>query len=431
MARASGAAPGTRSATPGSDATITAKAFTVEPGKVGDATVQCPAGKRVVGGGVGQTGPTATLRFGVVQASGPVDETGQTKNTDSGDIARGWSASVFNRAGGMQREYRVYAICSSTSDATIEATRLSLADNVTGQATATCPAGRRALGGGVGLTDGTSPVFGTVQSTGPQDETGQAKSTESGDTARSWYALVYNYNGAHEYRVFALCSADSDATIEAKAFSVDSGQAGDAIAQCSPGKRALDGGVIAVDGPGYLASVQQSGPVDETGQTASTTSGDVARSWFVSLYAASKVGFRVFAICASDAPTPRPRPTVNARCASQKATIVGTAAPDTIKGTAGVDVIAGLGGNDTIAGLGGNDTICGGAGNDILVGGLGNDHLFGDAGEDDLSGGPGNDFLRGYTGNDDLVGGPGNDNLVGGPGVDKLSGGPGQNTLIQ
>ena len=431
---AASAAPTASRADSGSDATIVAKAFTVEPGKVGDATVSCPAGKRAVGGGVGQTGQT-TPQFGVVQASGPLDETGQTKNTDSGDIARSWSASVYSRATSVTRQYRVYAICSASSDATIEAKALSLADNADGRATTPCPAGSRVVGGGVGLVTRTGPVFGTVKHSGPVDETGAAVNTASGDIARSWETILYNYAGAHDYRVFAICSAASDATIVAKAFSVGDGQVGDAVAECPPGKRVLGGGVLAVAGS-LLGGIQQAGPVDETGATANTESGDVARSWFVSVYSpngGSTVEFRVFAICASGEPAPtmttKPTTQAKARCAGRQATIVGTAGPDNLAGTARADVIAGLGGNDTISGFGGNDTICGGGGNDRIFGGAGNDSLAGEAGNDSLDGEAGNDTLTGGTGNDTLTGGTGNDTLLGGPGVDRLTGGPGQNTV--
>ena len=395
---AAGAAPRASVAAPGSDATIAAKVFTVGTGQVGDATVDCPAGSRVVGGGVGQTGSTSPA-FGLVQASGPVDETGQTNTTESGDIARSWTVSVANKAGGPTREYRAYAICSKTSDATIAAKTLPLADNETNSANALCPAGKRAIGGGVGVTRRTTPLFGDVLQTGPVDETGQIKNTESGDVAKSWYALLYNYGGAHEYRVFALCSAGSDATIVAKPMPGEGGKVVDAVVPCAGGTRAVSGGVIPISGVGATRSVvQTSGPVDETGLTANTESADVARSWAVSVYNASTTGeFRAVAICLRETPA-----ATTARCAGKAATIVGTPAADTLRGTPGPDVIAGLGGNDTISGLGGDDTICGGAGNDTISGGTGNDTIFG---------------------------GAGNDILVGGPGLDRLDGGPGKNTV--
>ena len=158
-----------------------------------------------------------------------------------------------------------------------------------------------------------------------------------------------------------------------------------------------------------------SGPVNESGQTASTQTGDVARAWFAFVVNFDARGngdsrgtriFRTFVICTADA-----SPAGTARCAGKTATMTGTAGPDSLRGTPGPDVIAGLGGNDTISGLGGNDIVCGGGGNDTIAGGGGNDRLYGE------------------LGNDTLLGGPGNDTLVGGPGVDRLTGGPGSNVV--
>jgi Ca2+-binding RTX toxin-like protein len=219
------------------------------------------------------------------------------------------------------------------------------------------------------------------------------------------------------FQVVALCSAGSDATIESKRFTVEVcvGCGTGTLATCPPGKRALGGG-IGLIGSGF-GNLFQSQPVDETGEAITTESGDVPRSWsaFVNIFSTGgdSVEYRVSAICGSEAATstPTPKPVATARCAGLKATIVGTAGPNTLRGTPRADVIAGLGGNDTISGLGGNDVVCGGAGNDTIAGG------------------PGNDRLAGEAGNDSLNGGPGNDSLVGGPGLDRLVGGPGLNTL--
>jgi Ca2+-binding RTX toxin-like protein len=187
-----------------------------------------------------------------------------------------------------------------------------------------------------------------------------------------------------------------------------------AVVSCPAGKRVLGGGV-GVIGAKNFGRLFQSGPVDETGDVKNTLTGDVSRSWsaFVNQFTGGlgqNVEYRVSAICAADATATAPQAPVP-RCAGLKATIVGTAGPDTLQGTAGADVIAGLGGNDTITGLGGNDTVCGGSGNDSIAGGAGNDKLYGELGNDRLSGGPGNDIL------------------LGGPGVDSIAGGPGRNTV--
>jgi uncharacterized delta-60 repeat protein len=91
-------------------------------------------------------------------------------------------------------------------------------------------------------------------------------------------------------------------------------------------------------------------------------------------------------------------PAAEVRCGGRKATVVGSAGPDTLKGTKRRDVIAGLGGNDRILGLARADIVCGEAGNDTLRGGSGRDRLFGGPGKDLLDGGKGRDLLRGGSG---------------------------------
>lgn len=113
---------------------------------------------------------------------------------------------------------------------------------------------------------------------------------------------------------------------------------------------------------------------------------------------------------------------VAAPCAGKRATIAGTAGPDTLRGTAGDDVIAGRGGADVISGLGGDDVICGDAGADRISGGAGRDRILGGPGPDRLSGGPGRDVL---------AGGPGDDLLTGGGALDVITGGPGVNVIAQ
>ncbi len=408
--RAPAASAAHMAATPGSDATIQATTFTVQPGTVGDAIATCPDGERVVGGGVAPTDPSSSRSNGWVLQSGPVDETGRPATTETGDVARSWLASVFG-----QSEARVFAICSANSDATIVTGPVTDDPNSSlALGAATCPAGTRAVGGGVGATGAIVRTSFNVSLSGPVNDTGDTARTESGDVARSWVVAV---DSRTPYRVFALCSAGSDATLETKLFLSDVTEGTRATVQCPEGKRVLGGGIGATTTG--LSWTNLSGPLDETGEAATTESGDVARAWSASV---SQVGdtrvFRVSAICASD--EAKPKPAATARCAGKQVTILGTAGPDDLVGTRRADVIAGLGGSDTISGLGGNDTICGGGGND---------RIFGGAGNDSLAGGAGNDTLAGGAGNDTLVGGAGNDTLVGGPGFDRLDGGPGRNTV--
>ena len=449
VATVSSAAPNGAAAAPGSDATIEAKAFTVTQGKVDNASAICPAGKRAVGGGVGFAGETSPT-FGYIQQSGPVDETGSTTSTESGDVARGWSVSVFNNSGSARSDFRVFAVCSASSDATIVANPFTVEPRTVNSASVDCPAGKRAVGGGVHQPGATNPLFGWVQSSGPVDATGTTANTDSGDVAEGWYASVFNFGATErDFHVFAICSAGSDATIAAKVFSVAPGAVGDATVACPAGRRVVGGGV------GHPATttvphvyIQESAPVDVTGEVGNTDSGEVGRSWFASVYNPPEVGavtreFRAFAICAGEA-TATPKPTTTAPlptttappakpkayCAGNLATIVGTSGNNFLRGTGGRDVIAGLGGNDRIDGRGGNDLICGGPGNDRINAGAGNDYVLGEDGNDTINGGTGTDNIFGGAGNDNLIGGSGNDRLYGGAGNDTLRGQGGNDRLF-
>ena len=310
------ASPLARVAVPGSDATIQATTFTVPAGKVGDATATCPDGQRVVGGGVAPTAPSSARSNGLVLQSGPVGEAGRPATTETGDVARSWLASVFEPG-----EWRVFAICSATSDATIVTGPVTKDPNSSlALGAATCPTGTRAVGGGVGATGAIVRTSFNVSLSGPVFQ--DTARTESGRVAQSWVVAV---DSRTPYRVFALCSAGSDATLETKLFLSDVTEGTRATVQCPAGKRVLGGGIGATT-PG-LSWTNLSGPLDETDEAAKTESGDVARSWSASV---SEAGtdirvFRVSAICASDPPvdphaTPSRllKPPVNARCAGKQ-----------------------------------------------------------------------------------------------------------------
>jgi len=90
-----------------SDATIEATTFKVAHGQTGEEYAKCPSNKRALGGGVVQSGPLTGV---YVRTSGPLDETGITAQTQSGDTAREWYAAVRGRAGGPVT-FKVFAIC--------------------------------------------------------------------------------------------------------------------------------------------------------------------------------------------------------------------------------------------------------------------------------------------------------------------------------
>jgi hypothetical protein len=96
-----GAAPAT------SGATLVATSFQVGGNQTNEAYAKCPGNKRALSGGVVQSGDPVNLG---VRASGPLDETNVTANTQSGDVAKQWYAAEYN--GGTQpKDLKVFAIC--------------------------------------------------------------------------------------------------------------------------------------------------------------------------------------------------------------------------------------------------------------------------------------------------------------------------------
>ena len=294
-------------AAPGSDTTVVETLFRAGPGGSASVTTSCPAGRRVVGGGVG-VASNGAFQIGV-HVSGPVDESGNTADTNTGDVGRGWLASV--KDDGNDRLYAVFALCSATSDATIAQSNLSLAANAKqGTGASTCPAGTRVVGGGVGSEVASQTVDGRVALSGPLGQGLTVPST--GDVARAWVASVSNTGAAQNYRVFALCSATSDATIAEASFTVGVPAEGEAVARCPAGQRALSGGIVTTAST-VSSVVRRNAPQVAAGSATinsailngATVDTDVSRRW-----AAGVVNldvprtYKVLALCAADEPPP-------------------------------------------------------------------------------------------------------------------------------
>jgi hypothetical protein len=286
---------GTAQAATPTGATIEATQFKVPAGQTGEAFAVCPGTKRAVGGGVVQSG---TPSFLFVRASGPLDATGITLNTNDGDKAKMWYAAVVNSTT-TERTFKVFALCSGASKATIEATPLTVPNGQTGEAFAVCPGNKRALGGGV-VQSGPASTGLRVRASGPLDATGFTSETITGDIVKQWYAAVSNNTGgSRDFKVFAICSGDSSAKIKATAFSVPGGgQTGEAFAKCASTKRALGGGVVQ-SGSAEGLELNTSGPLDATGVTLETKDGDIAKQWYaaISNFSSALREFKVFAIC--------------------------------------------------------------------------------------------------------------------------------------
>ena len=182
-----------------SDAVVYESTFTVPGLDDGGAFESCPVGSRVVGGGVGTTDPTIA---GLIKQSAPLGAGGTVGNTVTGQAGRTWGVLMRNPSA-QTRTFRAYVVCSLTSDATIVATSFSVAPGSGGQSAATCPAGRRVLGGGIGTLGNQTRVNLSV----PTDQAGAQ--VGEGGVGRQWLAIVSNNDQvARTFKTFALCATD-------------------------------------------------------------------------------------------------------------------------------------------------------------------------------------------------------------------------------
>ena len=275
---------GLADAAPGGDAVIAAKTFTVDvsgPTPAGSTTVMCPTGTRATGGGVGPTSPAAADNYRV-QASGPVDSSGLSVNTDTGDIPRGWlvTVSIFQNLNNST-SFRAFALCSRDSDAVVQA----VAGPGTGApwtVTVACPTGLRALSGGAlplsAVPDGEEDYLFLESS--PVDSSGTTAGTISGDVATGWLTTVHNNGGGSGApRFFAVCSAKSDAVVQAANLTVPAGATTSATVSCPSGRRLVGGG-IGVDAPDTASDrIEYFAPIGPAGTISGTKTGDIAKKW--------------------------------------------------------------------------------------------------------------------------------------------------------
>jgi hypothetical protein len=190
-----------------SDATIQSAAIALpaaQPGPVAafaENFAGCPAGQVATGGGTSAIEePTSLDR---IEQSGPLDDTGLTTNTETGDTAHYWYAGVRNFDTASARSYTVSAICSATSTAELQVASVPLAAETAPPLV--CPTGSRALSGGAVSPD-TNQTF--MAASGPGTELG-AGGLSIGDTATAWYSRTYSFAGAgtNTIKFSAICEA--------------------------------------------------------------------------------------------------------------------------------------------------------------------------------------------------------------------------------
>lgn len=273
---------------------VQAKAFSVPPGANGGATVMCPDDRRALGGGVVQVGEASGLS---VMASGPLDATGKPKQTLSGDVPKGWLARVKNTSGST-RQLKVFAMCAGGTNAKITAVTVTMAPGGSNaDPLVRCPDGRRAVGGGaVPLSE--SEGYLEVRVSGPLDATGITLESNDGDAPRIWYTAMRNGDSVtRKVRLSAICMSSSTAVLETVQRTIEGGPQ-DLSWTCPTGKRLIGGGIVQ-SGPAPELYLKASGPLDATGVTVETKSGDIPRQWYTSI-SNSLPGtrtYRLFVIC--------------------------------------------------------------------------------------------------------------------------------------
>jgi hypothetical protein len=186
-----------------SDALVVAAPLDVGPHNVGVARPTCPSGSRALGGGVGVVVGNSALEY--VQRSGPLDDSGSFARTPAGDYASSWYVSMYNGAAD-QHAFKAFALCSSSSKATLAKATVSVLPGSGGGDTATCPAGSVAVGGGLG-SDGIDALPDYVKASGPRRAGGSGDDVRTGDVANGWYASFHNGDAStRDLAVFAICA---------------------------------------------------------------------------------------------------------------------------------------------------------------------------------------------------------------------------------
>jgi hypothetical protein len=190
-----------------SDATVLATTLSAstspDGAKQASAPLMCATGQRAVGGGI--------LGAGRVEASGPVDETGQPANTENGDIPRGWFNSVVTESTTPQ-PFRIYVLCSTASTATIVLDTERLQQNEQFSFGVTCPTTQRMLSGGVIGAIPRGELFGSA----PAENNGLVYAGQNTNNASTlgmgWRASIRNIGAEATFKVAAVCEAATPTT---------------------------------------------------------------------------------------------------------------------------------------------------------------------------------------------------------------------------
>jgi hypothetical protein len=290
----------------GQDAVVT-KVVTqtgVDDGHYAEAAMDCgPSARAIAGGFNGDSQFPPSL----IAANGPLDSGGTTIGTNDFDVPRYWYTAVLNASAGTQT-YTFYAVCSASSDATVQTDSFTVPGSTSAQTveggTVGCPPGQRATGGGFGSTETPLPLVVGGFMSQPLDATGVPDNTTTGDAAAGWAAEVRSESSTDtHFKVIAICSPSSTATVSENEFTTGDYRPARSVT-CPAGTRATGLGFGSVGGLyGQLFALA---PSDAAG-AATLSVGDVPRgtSARVDSIPFGSRTYRTYAMCEAESqPTP-------------------------------------------------------------------------------------------------------------------------------
>jgi hypothetical protein len=297
-------------ASPGDDAVVVTVPQTIPGATRAGVPVDCGPDRRAIGGGAA-IGPISNTTNGLL-VSNPLDSTGTTASTVTGDVPRYWYTAVENENASISQDFNFYAVCSANSDATVQAVSFTVPHATTPPFTAMyggravpCPTGQRAIGGGLGYTNTLAEGHARIDTNGPLSAI--YGRPQNGEVAYGWLTEAVNWSTTTDldYRAFAICSASSQATLQTAPFSTYNN--GRANAVCPSGGRALSGGLESTDFNEWF--VQDANPTDAAGNSL-PAAGGVAQGWSASVRktGTGESNFTVSAICEPGPPSAAPLP---------------------------------------------------------------------------------------------------------------------------
>jgi hypothetical protein len=152
--------------------------------ETGEVDASCPPGTHAFSGGVG------------APRKSPIYLNSSFPSSPAATGATEWGAYVDNRSATAEQNATIFAVCGASQPAIVTATVQTIPIGTQGGRAPHCPAGRHAIGGGLGTTGGYKDV--AINTLGPV--------TVVGKPGAGWRALVdVTFPFAPQVTVYAVC----------------------------------------------------------------------------------------------------------------------------------------------------------------------------------------------------------------------------------